>query len=56
MRRAIRDWGDVFTAEIAEHAENKVNVLTEQGIVAAIEVRRVMGLGLLESRLPSALR
>src|SRR5438034_572865 len=56
VRRAIRDWGDVFTAEIAKRAENEVNELTEQSIVAAIEVHRALGPGLLESRLPSALR
>jgi hypothetical protein len=38
-----------FTAEIAEDAEMNVNGVTEQIIGAAIQVRRVLGPGLLES-------
>ncbi len=41
--------GDLFTAEIAEDAEMKVNEITEQIIGAAIEVHRALGPGLLES-------
>ena len=43
-----RNCGDLFTAEIAEDAEMKVNEITEQIIGAAIEVHRALGPGLLE--------
>ncbi len=44
-----RNCGHLFTAEIAEDAEMKVNGITEQIIGAAIEVHRALGPGLLES-------
>lgn len=39
----------VFTAEIAETAEVKINEVTEHIIGAAIDVHRALGPGLLES-------